>query len=517
MKSLDLAIAELDGDLYHRGLNLVEVVASKSPSLLPEGTPSLRTLTPAALRLRVDQHVQCVQWVQPQDRAIKLALARGLREPDPWWKPRKPPRDDLVLPMLAYGRWKHVRAIAGVVEAPFLRPDGTIWQDAGYDDGTGYLYRPNATFPRVPEQPTQDDARRALASLRHVFCDFPYVSEAASGVPIACLLTILARSAISGCVPCFAFEASVQGSGKTKQGDCVALIATGRVPPHANFPEDESEQSKRALSMALSGAPVCFLDNVKGTFGGSVLEALVTSSELRQRLLGGNEDVVVPWLATILVTGNNMRPTEDMARRMLVCRIEPDVEDPTRGRAYQHHPLIPWVQAERERLIIAALTILRAYACHGYPDAGTGTMESFDEWSRLIPHAIVFSGGPNVLEAVGNSEDAVDDAASALATIVQELPRLGDGRPMTARNILAALYPAPKGGPPDGWEAMREAIETLAPPRGGGPVRPDHFSRALQGLGKGRVFAGVRLDSVTRWQADNRVAGWIAKPVKPAR
>jgi hypothetical protein len=458
-------------DVYQRGMRLVEVIGERRPRLVSEGTPVLRELARYELASHVERHVAC----------RKLSKENG-------WVECAPPPTTLLLPMLAYGRWEHVRPVTGIVEAPFLRPDGTIRQEPGYDADTGYVYRPNTTYPAVPEHPTQEDAKRALVSLQHVFQDFPYTSAAAAAVPIACLLTILGRAAIAGPVPVFEFEASVPGSGKTMQGDVVHLIATGRFAPKGSFPEDETDQRKELFAAALGGAPVVFFDNVRGFFGGGPLEALVTSTELRQRVLGESEERTVPWRAVVIVTGNNIRPSEDMCRRSLVCRIEPNEEDPTRRKAFAHEDLTGWVASERERLIVAALTLLRAYAAKGHPDAGCGTMQSFCDWSRIVPGAIVYAGGPNVLEAVGNTEDSVSDEASAVACIMRLLPRVS-AEPIGARAIVNRLYPA---GSEDGLGDLREAIETLVPMRGNAPPDPHRLGKALASR-KGQVSGGMRL------------------------
>ena len=486
------------GDLFQRSLSIVQVIEERRPTLVAPGTPVVRSLNAAGLGTVIDRDIDCLKW------SVKS------RE----WTPVGCPHDAALLPLLHYGQWTGLRPICSVVEAPFLRPDGTIRQLAGYDEGTGFLLRPNAVYPTVPEHPSQADARRSLLSLQHVFADFPYTSPAASAVPIACLLTILSRAAINGCVPLFAFEASIQGSGKTLQGDVVHLIATGRLAPHSSWPEDEDEQGKRLLSLALSAAPVFFLDNVKGLFGGSCLEGIATTGELRQRVLGKSEDAVVPWLATMIVTGNNMRMTTDMLRRSLLCRVEPDVEDPTRRAGFQHPDLPEWVRSERERLIVCALTILRAYANHEYPETDCGTMASFRAWARIVPGAIRFAGGPNVLEAIGSSsEESASDEAGAIATVIRDLPRLS-AEPLSARAILGLLYPAPKDGPPDGWDELREAIEVLAPLRGPAPT-PKALGDAL-GAAKGQVSAGLRL-SRTRSRSGGRQAHvWSVRPVASA-
>ena len=450
---LDRSLSESDPDVFQKSLQLVEVIGEAKPGFIAEGSPVLRPLNKHSLSTHIVRHMDCEKQVSGS------------------WVSCVPPSESALLPMIHFGRWRKIRPIIGVVEAPIFRPDGTIAQEPGYDDATGYLYRPTGEFPGVPENPTQEDARLAFISLRQVFCDFPYVTEPMRDVPIAALLTILARAAIDGNVPVFAFEASIQGSGKTLQGDAVHIIATGRMGAHGPFPHDPEEQRKAIFSCARSGAPVAFFDNVKGQFGGEAIENAITSGEIKQRVLGASDDITVPWILTTIVTGNNMTMTEDMLRRSLMCRIEPKEEDPTDRNNFAHPDLLDWVRAERPRLLVAALTILRAYACKGFPDAGLGVMQSFNAWSRLVPSAIYFAGGENVLKAKGSRDNGGTDEAGAFAMFASDLPRLSD-QPITAKNILGALYPAPKDGePPDGWDTMREAIEILCPTRS--PFAPD--------------------------------------------
>jgi hypothetical protein len=491
--ALDAALAEHDPDVFQRGFQLVEVLAERKPGLVPIGAPTLRALNKHSLETRVAQRLRCVRFQPPDKKAIALADTLGNRAQGEW-VPTRANAETAIMPMLAFGRWDRIRPLTGITESPIFRPDGTICQTPGYDEATGYLYRPSCEYPPVPSEPTQQDARLALESLRHVFCDFPYVNEAMSYVPIAAILTILARAAISGTVPVFAFEASIQGSGKTMQGDCAHIIATGRMAAKSSFPHDEDEQRKTVLSAAVSASPVAFFDNVKGEFGGAPIEGVITTGELRQRVLGRTEDISVPWIATVLVTGNNMTMTEDMLRRSLFCRIEPDSEDPTKRTSFQHEDLPTWTLAERPRLMVAALTILRSFACHGYPDAGLGTMQSFYAWSKLIPNAIAYAGGPNVLECIGTTEKGASDEFASLATLVRELPRLAQ-KPLRVKEILDLIYPAPRREePPDGWEELREAIESLSAAKGGFPPDPIRFGKALKAR-EGQVHGGLRLSS----------------------
>jgi putative DNA primase/helicase len=131
-----------------------------------------------------------------------------------------------------------IRVLDSIMEAPFLRPDGTIVQQAGYDPATACLYLPSDDFPPISEHPTRSDAEAALIELREPFADFPFRAGADRDVPIAAVLTLLARPAIDGSVPLFLFDASTRGSGKSLLTDCIATIVTGRAAPRMSMPAD---------------------------------------------------------------------------------------------------------------------------------------------------------------------------------------------------------------------------------------------------------------------------------------
>lgn len=505
--ALDAALAEHDPNIFQRAGALLQVVPTREPGKHAMGTPVIYELDRYSLALHIDHHLQCMRFAPPDKTAVRLAKASAAEAFGEWVKTLPTP-DMVLMPMLHAKQWKCIRPLRAVTESPLFRPDGTVMQEAGYDDATGYLYRPSCDYPRVPDEPTQADAVRALEDLRHVFCDFPYDGPASSLVPIAALLTIVARAAIDGPTPAFIFDASVRGSGKTLQGDVVHAIAFGRSAPHAAWPERPEEQEKLLACYAVDAAPVAFFDNVKGVFGGQWIECALTSTIVEFRVLGATTKPRLPWVSVILVSGNNLIPTDDVVRRSLVARLEPQEENPEERTGFAHEDLIGWCMQDRPRLITSALTILRSYASHGYPDPRLGTMQSFPGWSRIIPGAIAFAGGGNLLAARARGHGNSADELGALSVLLRRLPDLAGGDGVSTKGLLDALYPAPRRDePPDGFEDVREALEEVAPLRAGAPdskrigmVLARHLGRWVDGR---RLVAGSS-KGARRWRVESK-------------
>ncbi len=99
------------------------------------------------------------------------------------------------------GRWG-LPVLAGIVNAPTLRADGSILAEPGYDEATCLLldFR-GVAFPAVPSHPSRDDALAAMEVLADLISTFPFVAEADRSVALSCLLTGAVRVPSPPC-PC---------------------------------------------------------------------------------------------------------------------------------------------------------------------------------------------------------------------------------------------------------------------------------------------------------------------------
>lgn len=517
--NVDEAIQALraDENLYQREKKLVCVTrvsreqSSDSPFVatddgqthrqLIEGTPQIVEIEIPTLRERLTEVAVFQKWVEKTQRLVPII-----------------PTDEIVSGVhKRKGEWPGIRNIIGVIETPIMRSDGSIIQKEGYDRHTQYVYMPGNKFPDVTDAKcTEANARWSFDFLKEIFEDFPYVTAAHRSVPIAAILTLIARTAILGSIPAFLFDASTRGSGKTLQTDAIAMVATGRGAPRMNYTVDEIELEKILAGYAMKGSSFICLDNVPAMrpFGGGPIDRVITArDDVELRVLGANKVLTLPWRALIMATGNNMSLYGDTGRRVLMARLEPTEENPEHRTKFRHDDLLGWIRKERPRLVAASLCILRSYFRAGRPDMGCARWGSFEEWSRLIPHAIKFAGGADPMLARPEGEEEVDQELRSIRCFLTRIREAMGDDDFRLSSVIELLYKCERQHDSDGFQDVRDAIELIVGRRGlkheGKMLIPDpvEFGRKLAAF-KGRVISGLRLTSKTggggimRWRIE---------------
>lgn len=499
-ENVDKAIDALvfDRGLYQKEGALVHVTRA------PGEGPIVRQVSPAHMRERL---TAAARW-ERQEKARKGDDIGGN------WIRCIPP-DNIVHACVHPGRaGDRIRSLLGIIEAPALRPDGSVIEEPGYDDATGFLYEPTEKFPKVPERLTRDVATRALDALREPFADFPFRGEADRMACIAGILVMLARPAILGATPAIIVDASTPGSGKTLIVDTIAIIATGRGAPRMVFSDDDDEVSKTLGSCALQGERIVAFDNIAYPFGGGPIDMVLTADDaVKLRVLGKSASPDQRWRACIFGTANNVTYKGDAFRRVLAPRLEPTLENPEERTGFKHDDLRAWARQNRARLVCAGLALLRAFTLAGSPREGVKLWGSFEAWSSLIPAAIVWAGGadPMGCRPVAD-EDSRDEERAAVSTIIGALKMIAPPEGITARGFVDALYPQDRirgEAAPDGYDDAREAVEALTKtPPGKKPdaARLGYVLRKWRRrvVGDRRLEAAPDRSGVARWLVAER-------------
>lgn len=476
--------------VYQRGGVLVHAVESEDRAT--EGQLSIRQLPSALLRERISQ--SCTLVVAKKDGPERV-------RPPKWLV-------DAIHCRGWYGG--HILPLAGVVQSPTLRADGSILQRPGYDEATGLLYKPNADYPAIPEHPTREDAQRAVSELLEVVADCEFAdTEADSSAWIAMVLTQLGRQAITGCCPMFAVTATTRGSGKGLIADAASTISYGRPTPKRTFTPEPDELKKEILAIALEGVQSVLWDNVSCQLRGDSLDNVLTATSVSGRILGKSENAKeLPMRAVFCVTGNNLRLGSDVARRVLPIRLAPNCEKPEERTGFKHPDLLAWVRENRPKLAVAGLTILRAYFAAGKPPQTGGTWGSFEAWSAVVRGAIVWAGctDPMVTRETADEDDDSMAVVRGLIGGLLEVDEHGDG--LTAREIVKELAADAKG---ERFPALREVVSEVATRKGN--IDAKLLSYALRKY-RGRIANGFKVDGQ---KSRGGVVKWAAVQVKRQR
>jgi hypothetical protein len=372
--------------------------------------------------------------------------------------------------------------LVGIVEAPIVRPDGTILKVPGYDEATGLYLCGENDWLAVADALTRADAEAALSELLAPFSEFPFVDEAAQSVLIAGILTAIQRRLLES-APLFAFDAPSQRSGKSLLAESIGLIVTGRKPAATGVARDTDELRKAITSALRENQAIVNLDNITRPLDSADLARALTQSEYADRLLGRNRMLRLPTNLLWTATGNNLSFRGDLPSRALVCRIDAETERPEE-RIFKIADLPSHLRANRHRLIAAALTILRAYHVAGRPRQQVLPWGGFNQWSREIREPLVWLGlaDPCVSRerVIANDPDR-DLVAEALRAWYSSF---GD-RVMLAREVAAAAHES------DG--ELRQTLLVVAAKRDDSNQIETRRLGVWCSLNSGRVVDGLRL------------------------
>jgi hypothetical protein len=487
------AVAALarDPDVYQRGGLLVRVVRDGSPAakgIRRPFAPRIEPLPPPLLRERLAANAQ---WVSV--RETKEGIIEQPARPPGW----------CVAAVHARADWPGIRHLEAVVDYPVLRPDGTILSKPGYDPETGLLLDAVAEFPPIPDAPTRAEAVAALGELLEVVGDFPFERNVHQAAYVAALLTPLARFAFAGPAPLFLVDANVRAAGKGLLLDTIARIITGERFTIATYTSDEDELRKRITSLVLAGDRLVLFDNLEGKFGNAVLDAALTGTAWKDRVLGVNRMAEAPLLMSWYATGNNVVIAADTARRVCHIRLESPDERPEERQGFRHPNLLQWVGENRARLLRAALVILRAYCAAGRPDQGLPALGSFEGWSGLVRSAAVWVGLPDPGATRLLLQEQADVAADSMGVVLACWERLDpDRRGLTAAEVIQLLKDPPED-PPDYYADLRDAVEALA-----GRLDARGLGNRLRSYRR-RVFGGRFMD---RAGLQQRAVRWAVFP-----
>ena len=201
-----------------------------------------------------------------------------------------------------------------------------------------------------------------------------------------------------------------------------------------------------------------------------------------------------PNRSVLLMTGNNLTLSGDLARRVLICRIDPKTDQPF-AREFDLDPL-EYVLKHRQEMVAAALTIVRGWLTSGAARA-PGRMASFEQWDDLVRQAVAWVGRnirpgefADPMGAVVKAQ-AADPEQAVLGAFLAAFHEEFGGDWVTAVNLIDACRISPS--------PLKSALADLN--GGREPSSPQSVGRIL-GYRRDRIVDGFRLEAI-----DDRRAG----------
>lgn len=456
-------------DIFDFGMEIVRV----------GHTGTMHTLNESSLRYVVGGLVQFLT----KKKLANDATVEVLRDPP----------SAICSSVISLGSQRRLKSLMGVITAPTLRADGSLLNKAGYDLKTELIYEPVGNVPDIPMFPSREQALQAINELWKPFENFPFCSPVDRAVHLAALLTAAVRSSMT-VAPGFAYDAPTQGSGKTLLARCVGVLLSGTEPSvwaHTSGRDDE-EIRKRIFTVLRSGARVLIWDNVVGTFDSPSMASCMTSPILTDRILGQSTSSSVPNRMMLILTGNNLTLQGEMPRRVLVCRIDPAVERPF-SRHFELEPF-GYCRVNRQKMIAAALTLIRAYLTHGVANPLNGRLASFEAWDECVRHTVSYANElmPNMFGDVMESIVANQAADPELETFTIFLKAWFDVFPTRAISSLELITSVSGTSNDPKLSQLKKAIEDL-PLSNNQQLNSKSVGRYL-GYRKGRVAGGLVLE-----------------------
>lgn len=439
----------IEGEIYNMVDSAEKILISKELGVYQRSGQLVRIIkevskTKKKSEIKRDANALLISQISPNSLCEILAKNANwtkYNEQKADWILRDCP-EKVALTLIDRKEW-NLPYLAGIIQAPTLRADGSILEDPGYDDDTGLFFDPGLTkFKKVRVDPGIEEAKEALDVILNILKYFPF--EIAEGekdkfkstslsVAVSAILTALIRKSLRS-APLHGFSAPKMGSGKSLLADVVGLISTGKLNSVISQAPDETEEQKRLITILSEGDQIVCYDNIERAFGSSALCSALTQESYKGRLLGINKNLTVSSEVTFLATGNNLTFIGDISTRVILCKLDPKMDNPEE-RSFDVD-LKKYIPEHRGELVQAGLTILRAYHVARRPKQDMKQLGRFEDWSDWVRAAIIWVGMADPCDSRKDIENCDPERQKLINLLVNWYEVVGD-LPIRTRDIIS--------------------------------------------------------------------------------
>lgn len=324
--------------------------------------------------------------------------------------------------------YAHLPGLKGLARQPYLRPDGSLMVQAGYDPATCMFGVFDEREFSVQERPQRTNAEEALNLLQGLLSEFSFSAKTDRAAALSAILTAAIRPSLP-LAPMFHAKAHMISSGKSYLCELITAFSTPQRSTPTTFPADDEECRKLLLAELLRAPAVIEFDNLTGDLvAHKSLCTTLTSEFMSGRILGISKTATVSTRTLFLSSGNNVGPVQDMSRRCITIRLDPGMEIPA-ARTFKQPDLVRDLLRERGRYVSAALTIVRAWIYAGRPKTECRPLANYGEWSDLCRQPLLWLG-------------CADPTVSVFEALVDDPDRETLARLLTAWRLAFGTTPA---------------------------------------------------------------------------
>jgi hypothetical protein len=332
-----------------------------------------------------------------------------------------------------------------VFAAPFFSKQLRYCSRPGYHpEIEAIIDIPSGVKPRpLPKNVSQDDIAEARRILRTILRDFPFATRADRTNALALAITLIVRFAIEGPVPMFAFSKPSPGSGGTLLVLALVLAALGYSPTPQTEPKTDAEWKKTLFATLRKGGLVAFLDNVVAQLKADALCSILTAyPTYSDRVLGVSQMAEVDAELVWVVTGNSVRMTAEVARRVVPIVLDPGVEDPLlrRPEGREFLDLRSYIPEHQADFWWALAVLVKGWRKAGRPAPSGPTLPMFERWHSIVGGVLEHAGYKDFL---ANFKVLVDSSADTATEFLAEImpvwfDEFGE-KPVRARDLVTML------------------------------------------------------------------------------
>ncbi len=230
----------------------------------------------------------------------------------------------------------------------------------------------------------------------------------------------------------FVYVANSQRSGKTLLAQAAIVPIFGAVKTKS-LPKDDAELRKMLATAAFQNKPYLFLDNLEGMLRSPALDAFMTSSTYSDRVFQAQVDMDAEKQTVVIITGNNLALSTDIANRTLRCQLYTEEAD-TQGRKIQHEFDEDYLArpAVRRDLLSALWALVREWNAAGRPTTrklGGRVLKGFEPWCDRFGGIVMSAGFVDPCEAPPTDDFSGDTEGADMETLVKALVYFMDHKP----------------------------------------------------------------------------------------